>query len=81
MTKVSNATKKISNGAENLAKGINTLNNNGIKALTSYSSKIKVYSNKAEALIDLSNNYKGFASNNSNETIFITKIKSEKGNG
>ena len=77
INKINNGAEEISNGTNKLANGINKFNNEGINQLTNYSNIIKKYSNKAEALIDLSNNYNGFASTNSNETVFINKVKTK----
>lgn len=77
ITKLNKGAKDISNGTSTLSKGINKFNNEGINTLTNYSNRIKRYSNKAEALIDLSKNYKGFSTNNSDETIFINKVKTK----
>lgn len=70
--------EKLYNGSTELNTGISTFNNQGIKKISSYTGTIKTYTSRAEALVDLSNNYKGFSTNNSNETIFINKVKSEK---
>lgn len=70
--------EKLYNGSNELSTGINTFNNQGIKKISSYTGTIKTYTSKAEALVNLSNEYKGFTTNNSNETIFINKVKSEK---
>lgn len=70
--------EKLYNGSTELSNGISTFNNKGIKKISSYTGTIKNYSSKAEALVNLSKEYKGFSNNNSNETIFINKVKSEK---
>ena len=77
INKIANGSKQINTGANELAQGITAFNKQGISKLTNYSNIIKKYSSKAEALLDLSKNYKGFTSNNSDETIFITKVKTE----
>lgn len=78
ITELSNGAKKLNDGSITLQNGITKFNNEGIHALGSYSSKVKGYSNKIEALTDLSKNYKGFTSNNSTNTIFINKVESVK---
>lgn len=78
MNELNEGASKLNQGATTLSEGITKFNNQGIRTLSSYSYKIKNYSNKAEALVDLSKQYKGFASNNSSETIFISKVKSLK---
>ena len=70
--------EKLYNGSTELSNGISTFNNQGIKKLSSYTGTIKTYSSRAEALVSLSKEYKGFTTNNSSETIFINKVKSEK---
>ena len=75
INKLARGSKQINDGTNKLAKGITTFNKQGINALTNYSSIIKRYSNKAEALVDLSKKYKGFTSDNSDETLFINKVK------
>ena len=70
--------EKLYNGSSELYTGITTFNNEGIKKLGSYTGIINTYASKAEALVSLSKEYKGFTTNNSNETIFINKVKSEK---
>lgn len=78
MNKLNDGVKKLNEGATTLNTGINTFNEQGIKKLTEYSYKINNYSSKLEALINLSKNYKGYASNNSSETIFVNKVQSIK---
>ena len=62
-------------GTSSLRSGISTYNSEGIKVLSSYSTKAKTYTNKIEALTKLTNEYKGFASNNTNTTTFVSVIK------
>ena len=62
-------------GTSTLRNGISTYNNEGIKVLSSYSTKAKTYPNKLEALTKLTDEYKGFASNNTNTTTFVSVIK------
>lgn len=68
----------LSSGASELSNGIVEFNKQGINKLSSYADKINNYSYKVEKLIELSKNYKGFGSNNANETTFIYKMKSVK---
>ena len=70
--------KQLNEGSNELNSGINRFNSEGINKLNNYSFKVKKYKNKFEALVDLSNDYNGFASNNASETIFINKVKSIK---
>ena len=78
MNSLNNGIKKLNDGADTLYKGINKFNNQGIKKLSAYSNQVNNYSSKAEALVNLSKNYKGYASDNSNETIFVNKVQSIK---
>lgn len=75
VNKLTDGSKKISDGSTELANGITLFNKQGISTLVNYSNIIKKYSNKAEALVDLSKNYNGFTSNNASETLFISKVK------
>ena len=65
---------KLSEGNKELLEGITKLNNEGIKKLSNYGSKINNYSYNIKTLINLSKNYKGFASSNADKTIFIYKL-------
>ena len=78
MNQLEGGIKKLNNGATTLNQGITKFNKEGINKLSSYSNKVSIYSSKAEALVNLSKNYKGFASDNSNETIFVNKVQSIK---
>ena len=77
INKLAKGSKDINKGTNTLSQGINKFNKEGINTLSNYSNTLKRYSNKAEALIDLSKNYKGFTCNNSDETLFINKVKTE----
>ena len=78
MNQLEGGIKKLNTGATTLNQGITKFNKEGINKLSSYSNKVNNYSSKAEALVNLSKNYKGFASDNSNETIFVNKVQSIK---
>ena len=67
-------TTNLSNGTNTLNEGIIKINNEGISKLTEYGNKVVTYKNKVKTLTDLSKNYKGFASDNSDSTLFIYKI-------
>ena len=69
---------KLYEGSNKLNDGITRFNNEGIKKISNYTYKINSYKSKAEALVELSKNYKGYTSDNSTETIFINKVKSIK---
>ena len=75
INKLAKGSKEINKGTNTLSQGINKFNKEGINTLNNYSNSLKRYSSKAEALIDLSKNYKGFTCNNSDETLFINKVK------
>lgn len=85
ITKISAGTNELNTGAKDLYNGLNeytigvsTFNNEGIKKLSLLANTMKGYSNKVEALINLSKKYNGFASNNSDNTTFVYVIKSVK---
>lgn len=67
-------TSNLSNGTNTLNEGIIKINNEGISKLTEYGNKAVTYKNKVKTLTNLSKNYKGFASDNSDSTLFIYKI-------
>ena len=67
-------TVNLSNGTNTLNEGIIKINNEGISKLTEYGNKAVTYKNKVKTLTNLSKNYKGFASDNSDSTLFIYKI-------
>lgn len=68
----------LDNGINDLNTGINQFNKEGINTLSSYSSMLKTYSNKLEALAKLSDNYKGYSSDNSTKVLFVSMVKSSK---
>lgn len=81
LTKLSSGSNELLSGTSNLSNGTNTLNegiikinNEGISKLTEYGNKVVIYKNKVKTLTNLSKNYKGFASDNSDSTLFIYKI-------
>lgn len=75
---LTNGASLLNSGTSTLSNGIVTLNKEGINKLTDYTNKFKNYGNKAKELINLSKEYNGFTSNNTNNTIFIYKMKSAK---
>ncbi len=75
---LNNGATKLQEGAKTLSIGSNELNKNGIKKLVNYTNTIKNYTDTLEALQDLSKNYNGFTSKNSNNTTFISVTKSTK---
>lgn len=77
-TNLTEGTSNLKSGADTLSLGISTLNKEGINKLTEETSKLTKYSNKIKELVKLSKDYKGYASSNSDKTIFIYKVKSAK---
>ncbi len=81
LTKLYSGSNELLSGTTNLSDGTNTLNegiikinSEGISKLTEYGNKTVTYKNKVKTLTNLSKNYKGFASDNSDSTLFIYKI-------
>jgi len=71
-------TAKLKKGSDSLVQGANLFNKQGIGTLYQYSNTLKDYSDTFEALMQLSENYHGFSSNNSDETIIVSKVESYK---
>lgn len=65
----------LATGTTTLKSGISIYNREGINTLSNYANKARNYTNKLEALVKLSNDYKGFASTNSSTSTFVTVIK------
>jgi X-X-X-Leu-X-X-Gly heptad repeat protein len=76
MNQLNSGIRKLNTGATTLNNGITKFNKEGINKLSNYSIKVNNYSSKAEALVNLSKNYKGYASTNATETIFVNKVQS-----
>ncbi len=72
--------KNLNQGVTTLATGASTLNQEGIKKLTAYAQLIKQSSAKLEALNNLSKDYHGYASDNSDTTQFVYMVKAFKTN-
>lgn len=64
----------INEGSLKLKMGISEINNKGINKLYNYSNLISSYSNKAEAMVALSNKYKGYSTNNASKTFFVSVV-------
>ena len=75
---LTNGTKELTKGSEVLSNGISEFNVEGIKKIVGYSNKFKTYTEKAKKILNKSNNYKGFGSNNVHRTTFVFKMKSIK---
>lgn len=80
--KLQTGSKELSTGMNTLNKGITTLskgtkefNDKGICKLVNYAEQLKDVSDTAEALVKLSKNYKGYASKNANEIVFVATVK------
>ena len=70
-----NGTSSLVSGTTTLKSGISTYNKEGISTLVNYAINIQGKTNKLKKLVDLSEQYKGFASNNTNSTTFVSVIK------
>ena len=70
--------KTLDDGINTLGDGISKINKEGINPLYYYSNTITNYTGKLEAMAKLSTEYKGFASNNSDSTLFVYMLKSVK---
>ena len=66
--------KKLEDGTKSLSDGLDRLNREGISKIALLANQVGVYSTKIKNLSYLSNNYSGYASNNSNNTLFIYKL-------
>lgn len=77
-TTLTQGTKDLRNGMDTLSNGITTLNKEGINKLTTTTKKISNYGKTITELVNLSRDYKGYASKNSNKTMFIYKVNSAK---
>ena len=66
---------RLVSGTSTLKSGISTYNQEGISTLVGYANKIQSKTNQLKKLIQLSEDYKGFASNNTSSTTFVSVIK------
>jgi putative membrane protein len=73
--KLSNGASELNNGMSTLSEGISTYNKEGINQLSKYADKAKTYTEKLKKLENLSKKYSGYASNNTDSTIFVSVIK------
>lgn len=74
-TDLVNGTNNLYEGSKNLNDGVSKINQEGINKLFTYVLEVKNYSDRLKKLVELSDNYKGFASSNSNNTNFVYVIK------
>lgn len=70
--------KTLNQGAKTLSNGMQKFNSQGINKLSKTAETLKNKKNIADELITLSNNYKGYASNNKDESTFIYKLDALK---
>lgn len=75
---LSSGAKELSDGTSELSKGMSTFKSDGIDKISSYAKTIKSKVELSKELVELSNNYKGFASSDGDETTFVYKIDSIK---
>ena len=71
---LTNGTKILMDSTTLLKNGINKINGEGISKLTGLAEKANTYSNKVKQLVQLSKDYKGYASENANDVMFIYKV-------
>lgn len=72
--KLVSGSKKIEEGTKTLSDGLSKLDSEGISKLSELASKGSSYSNKIKNITKLSKNYSGYASYNTDNTIFIYKL-------
>lgn len=77
-TSLHNGVLNLQKGASTLCEGTSKFNKEGIGTLNKSAYTLKSYSDKVEALTTLSEEYNGFSSNNSNQTVFVSKVSSLK---
>ncbi len=70
-----NGTIEYKKGVSKLSNGITNFNNQGIRKLSNFSYQASDYSYKMKKLIELSENYNGYGSDNATKTTFIYKMK------
>jgi putative membrane protein len=75
---LSKGTNQLEEGATTLESGVKRFNKEGISKLIGYKNKVASYTNKIEALTELSKEYNGYASSNSTNTVFVSTISSLK---
>lgn len=68
--------QKLVSGATTLSRGTTTYKKDGIDKLANYANTLKTYSNRAEAIVKMSKNYKGFSSTKSDDVLFVSMIPS-----
>lgn len=73
-SQINKGVSSLNTGATKISLGTKALNEQGIKTIVNYSNRIVTYSNKFESIVNLSKSYKGFASNNADNTLFVYKL-------
>ena len=73
-----NGSNELKVGAGTLSTGTITFKEKGIDVLAATTDKLVTYSDRLEAIAKLSKDYRGFASKNSDETIFVAQVASSK---
>ena len=72
--KLEEGSKLLYDGSKIISEGLNKVNNDGINQLTNTTNKINKIYQKMNKLVNISKNYKGFLSPNTDEIYFIYKI-------
>lgn len=72
--KLVDGNKRIEEGTKSLSEGIEKLQSEGISKIVNLGSKVKSYTSKINNYTKASKCYSGYASNNSDNTIFIYKL-------
>lgn len=70
--------EKLNTGSTTLSQGTTTFKTEGIDKLKNYANTLKTYSDRTEAILNMSKHYNGFTSTNANETIFVSMIDSRR---
>lgn len=68
----------LGSGLSTVSAGVSVFNKEGMGTLSSYVKKADQYAEKIKMLTELSKEYKGYASKNAENTLFVYKVKSVK---
>jgi len=74
LNQINDGANNLNDGASSLSNGISQFKSQGIDKLSNYVSIAKEYSDKLKLSLELSNNYKGYSTYDSDKTIFIYKV-------
>ena len=66
---------ELTSGTDKLNAGTRQYSESGINTLYNYSMTVKEYGDKLEALVELSNSYKGYSADNCDSSLFIGLVK------